>query len=228
MLYVWAMGNTLNIFFYMLRNDGVSWLLFLLHFVRWYFPTLAFCFYQFFKHNKYANNLLTPKIWVIPLLSLASYSFYNWLFLSNDRFYVDGYDWQWVALITYSLFFVVQLIVFSRNKIGNLQGFVLTVFACNLSSMIYEIPFFIMNGNNEIVSLLIFNTALFLCLLLQAKYRPDWLLLPALFWLSFCYVIDFLNPVWGSPFWFAFFWLPRLAPIPLFLVIALKIRVWKG
>ena len=222
------MGNTINIFRYTLENDKVSWLLFLLHFVRWYFPALVFCLYQFMKQKCYITKLFSPKIWAIPLLSLAVYSGYNWILLSNDRFYVDGYGWQWVALITYSLFFAVQLIIFSRNKIGNLKGFVLTVFACNLSSMIYEIPFFIINGNSEIVFLLILNSILYMVLLIQAKYKLNWFLIPAILWLSFCYVIDFLNPVWGSPFWFAFFWLPRLAPIPLFLLIALKVESKEG
>jgi len=168
--------------------------------------------------------VFNPKIWIIPLLSVAFYSFYNWICGGGVRFYADGYTWQWIALITYSLFFAIQLIVFSHNKIGRLKGFVLTVFACTLSSMIYEIPFFILRGFNEVWLRLFFTGILFMILLVQTKYKPTWLLMPALSWLAFCYVIDFLNPIWGTGFWDTFIWLPRLAPIPLFLAIAYKMK----
>ena len=223
-LSIWASVNTLTLMFFSLKDPGVSWLLFLLNFVRWYFPALIFCAYYFLKKNKYVNILFSPRFWVPPLLALILYSVYSWGVTSNDRFYIANYDWQYIAIITYALFFSIQLMIFYRNKIGNFTGFVLTVFACNLSSMIYEIPFFIINGNNEIVSLLILNYILYMALVYHAGYKPNWFLIPAILWLIFCYIIAFLNPVWGTSFWQTFFWFPRLAPIPLFLVIAAKIK----
>jgi len=221
LLCIWAIFCIINIFFYTIANPNVNWLMFLMNICRWYFPATMFCICYFLKENKYLTKILTPKIWIPVLITLTIYAIYNWIYSSNNDFFVGEFGWQWIAIITYAMFFSVQLLIFHKNKINNLTGWVLTVFGCNLTSILYEIPFYI---NNMVLVQLFLNGVLYLFLLFNIKYQLSWHLIPATVWLLACYVVDFLNPVWGTSFWQMFIWLPRLAPIPLFLVIALKIQ----
>ena len=197
--------------------------MFLLEVGRSYLPALLFCVHFFLNKNRILLKLANPKLLGLILLCLNSYIVYLCFSSAKRALIIGAFSWEGIAPITYSIFFLLQILVLNRNKINAVDSVVIAFFGCYLASVIYEIPYFIIS-NISVTTVAVF--VLYLCLYLffmyKMEFRFSWILVPALVFLLLFYGLFFYFPSWD--YFHIVFWYPRIAPIPLFIVIVSSLK----
>ena len=187
----------------------------LYYYTKNYFPfhCLSLVFFSFIFKSKW-KKLFGWKILGGPLVLAIFYSLSQWKLnsLLNYECYVFGYQWSWVAIITWSLLFLTQLILYQRKQVDNALSFVLSVYGVFLAQLIYEIPYYWQHSHNLIFVYETIIGLIFITLLFYVGWRPTpHLIIPS--------TLIFLG--WTTIFTLSYHgiaWLPRLTTIPLFLM----------
>ena len=169
------------------------------------------------QDRHFFDRLLSLKVWlplclIIIVLCILGNVFYG------RYFTFQGYTWQYIAVLTYVGFFIFQYYFYSR-KYSKLLSFALSFFACYFTSLIYEMPFFLMQDSTFHFVIFYLNLIPYVYLLKDINYKPTRKLLPSLIILSLWYLFCFYNPNWNVPFWKYYYFIPRLTPFPLFISI---------
>lgn len=191
----------------------------LYYYVKNYFPfhCIGLIFFAFISKSSW-KKLFSWKLFVGPILGLVVLSFSQWKLnsLLNYECYIFGYQWSWIALITWSLLFITQLFLYQRKHVDNALSFVLSVYGVFLAQLIYEIPYYYRARHN----LFFLNEAIigvfFISILLYKGWRPRHRLILGL--------MPLLG--WATIFSFSSFpaWLPRLTTIPFFLMFPMDVK----
>lgn len=158
------------------------------------------------------NHIFNWKVWITFSFVVASLALFNWQFNTKRNFdtFVLGYDWQWGALFTWSIFFAIEMFLYKRKKIGSLNSFCLSFYGLFLASFLYEAP----HGfpfEIKYTWVIPIGLLMFIIILDDLKWKP-----PRFWVFSFIpMIILFLI----SPIPYNFYWIPRLTVYPIFLLI---------
>ena len=223
--FIWAMKNTsmLNLLHETIRKFAIPILF------------TGIIFYHLYPELKKLNKIFNWKLWAGIFGCIILYGCIGWVmtYLSggwnqsgewfDTRFAIGDYEWSYLPIIQYSIFFVVQLYIWQKKGLSNYVSWTLSFMGCYLVSQFYEMAWFTIWNMWATLQYQVFQTFLFVVLLLAIGWRPKKIqLLPLLFLIGF-WITVFLQPTFN--FWHSYFWLPRFAPMPFFISFAL---VWKG
>ena len=164
--------------------------------------------------NGWWQKMFSWKIWILPASAIISFSAISW-HLSGSPFKTEitGFSWSWIAYITHSILFMLQLFFYQRSR-SNLESFILSFLGCYLGGLLHELPVFpLLHYPFQsylhyplIVAVVTFGYLLF--------YRK-----PKISKIGILFSVLLL-----APFYLLYlkvpFWLHRLVVFPLFLVLA--------
>jgi len=160
------------------------------------------------------QKLFSYKIWLFPSAAIIAGSVFFWC-LSGDPYtaMTIGFSWSWVAIITHSLLFILQLFLYQRFR-SNLEAFILSFLGCKLGGFIYELPVFpLLNYPFQtylyLPLMIAFITFGYLILYRKPKFCKTAIILSVLV-LASLYLFYFQIP----------WWMHRLFVFPLFLSLA--------
>jgi len=153
------------------------------------------------------------KIWLPLIGSIILFSLSQWQFnnLRNYDIAILGFNWQWSAIVTWALLFLMQFALY-RKKMVEVDAFALSWFAVLLASILYELPWHFKDWQFGFLTSPKFTLSMigFFLLLHRYRIRPTETVGLALIPLVFNYLLYFVIPGW----------LPRLSVFPLFLSLA--------
>lgn len=168
------------------------------------------------------------KVWSVVFSCIIVVCFLGWLTNGrvwyDTRFYMGSYEWQYLAIIEYAVFFVLQLYVWSKKGMANHYfAWSLSFIGCYLASQTYELVWFYVGNFWTTIPFQLFQIGLYAGFLYAIKWKPRIIQLLPLLFLCFFWFLCFFYP---NTAWYdkIYFWIPRVAPMPLLLSIPL---VWK-
>lgn len=186
------------------------------------FHCLGLVFFSFIFKSTW-KKLFSWKVFVWPALVLVIYSFSQWRLnsLLNYNCYILGYRWSWVAIITWSLLFITQLILYQQKQIDNVLSFVLSIYGVLLAQLVYEIPYYWQCGQLIFLGETLIGL-IFIALLLYIGWRPTHHLIIAVVPIILGWATLFNLSYHGLA------WVPRLTTIPFFLMFPLTFSTHKN
>jgi hypothetical protein len=169
------------------------------------------------------------KTWAFPVGSIILYAGWMWanrggVLWFDSSFSVGNYRWNYLALIQYSFFFLVQLYAWQKRGLTNYLAWTLSFIGSYMVSQYYEMAWFVIWEMWNTWTYQVWQSLLFIGVLAAIRFKPKVVQLLPLLLLCGYWTAIFLQPsfqFWSNPF---IFWVHRAAPMPFFLSIPL---VWK-
>ena len=166
--------------------------------------------------NKWWQKMFSWKIWSLPASAIISFSAISWhLTRSPFKTEITGISWSWIAYISHTALFMLQLFLYQRSR-PNLESFILSFLGCYLGSLLYELPV-ILVLNYPIQKYLYYPLTVaiitfgYLLFYQKLKFSKSAIIVSVLLLAPF-YLLYFKIP----------FWLHRLFVFPLFLSLPLS------
>lgn len=209
----------LDITYFAYNNVGFT--LFVWVYIKKHFPVNLVCLVFVTALTRSTCRKVDWKIMVAPALVAAGYAVFNWQFSrSRNYFSVSGLNWQYAALFEWNLLFILSVFLFSKKNVDAITVFTLSYFNMYLGGILYEVPWFIASGqwvnhvHNEVNWMVV---ACYVFLLYRIKWRFTRFMIPTILFLFGMYLPYYLWPP-------DFYWVPRLAVYPLFLMVPFSLK----
>ena len=154
------------------------------------------------------------QTWAFPTSLLMCVSVFTWQFNPDYLYQTSllGFNWNWAAVLEWSLLFILQLYLYQRCNTQNFVAFTLSYLGVFVGSFIYEVAFFAANGalyDSAGLTPYIFCCIIFAAVLYKQKFTPKLWNVTLFFPIILLWMFYFSMPTW----------VPRLSVFPFFLSI---------